>query len=398
MKKFLAVCIICLLSILAVYYFWCNPQIMQNVFVPISDAVDSYIQEETPYTEEFIINDINIKSDNYYYNKLDKNHQAIYKSLANGVKELKSEFYIKDYKFVTTEKAMEDVEIAMESFLLDHPEVFYLADKYTVATSQNFLGDKLSLRVNYTVSSIEELNTKIELIKSEMQKIINEANITTGNIFQNELNLHDVLGKRVGYCEYDNIQNIPHSAHTIYGAFVEKSAVCDGFSKALQILLDKAGIESIVITGSLEGEAHAWNMVKLDGSWYHVDITSNKSINDYPYVVVHAYFNVNNREIQRTHLIDNIGQLPSATNEKYNYFVYLDKVIKNTDDFNAKLEKILLNNQDKEKIEYKVLNVDEVPEKTIEILRNGKYYQYLDVTLTRFVYYNILDNYVIIKR
>lgn len=398
MRKFLKVCIFCFISILITYIFLNTPQVSKKVITPVLETINEYTQEEIPYTSDFVINDIDIKNEDYYYNTLDKNCQAIYKSLANAVKELKTEFYIKDYEFESTQKAIKDIEETMHNFLLDHPEVFYLDEKYLISTSQSILGNQVSLQVTYTVKSKEELNNKINQIKTCIQEIINTVNIGVGTTFEKELRIHDVLARKVKYYEYENVEQIPHSAHTIYGAFVENTAVCDGISKALQVLLDNINVESIIITGVLDNEAHAWNMVKLEDSWYNVDITSNKSIKDYDDIVIHSYFNITTDEIKKTHTIDEPSIVPIANNDKYNYFVVLDKIITNNDDFNVKLKSILNNNIDLEKIEYKVKNIDKVPEKTIEVLRNGKYNQYLDWTLTKFVYYNILDNYVIIKR
>lgn len=397
MKKFFVTCVVCFLAILFVYYFWSHPYVTSAIVNPISDAIDSYTQEELPYTTDFVINDIDIKSEDYYFNTLDSNCQAIYKSLANAVKNLDTDFFIKDYIFESIEITMEDVETTMHKFLLDHPEVFYLNEKYTVSTSQNLLGDKVSLNVSYSVSSKQDLDIKIVQIKNSIQEIINTANVGVGTTFEKEIRLHDILAKKVKYYEYGNIQQIPNSAHNIYGAFVENTAVCDGLSKAMQVLLDKIDVESIIVTGTLDNEAHAWNMIKLDNKWYNLDVTSDKSIKENN-VVVHSYFNITTEEIKKTHTIDEVGLVPVASSEEYNYFVKLDKVITSRDNFDIKLQNILNNNMDSEKVEYKVENVSEVPEKTIKVLRDGRYYEYLDENMTRFVYYNILDNYVIVKR
>ncbi len=53
--------------------------------------------------------------------------------------------------------------------------------------------------------------------------------------------------------------------------------VCDGYARAYKILMDKAGIPTDYVSGpnitndKLSG--HAWNLVNLDGTWYHVDVT-----------------------------------------------------------------------------------------------------------------------------
>ena len=57
--------------------------------------------------------------------------------------------------------------------------------------------------------------------------------------------------------------------YTSYGVFVEGNAVCQGYALAFKVLMDRAGIDCCYANGV----GHAWNMVKLDDSWYHVDAT-----------------------------------------------------------------------------------------------------------------------------
>ena len=52
--------------------------------------------------------------------------------------------------------------------------------------------------------------------------------------------------------------------------------MCASYSAAFKLLADSAGLESIVVTGYLDGSVpHAWNKVKLDDEWYIVDATNN---------------------------------------------------------------------------------------------------------------------------
>ena len=67
---------------------------------------------------------------------------------------------------------------------------------------------------------------------------------------------------------------------TIYGAVIEGSAVCEGYAKTVKALLDMNDIECYYVTGNTTGGAHGWNLVKLDGQWYHLDVTWNDTGND----------------------------------------------------------------------------------------------------------------------
>ncbi|MCM1119378.1 MAG: hypothetical protein NC543_08465 [bacterium] len=67
-----------------------------------------------------------------------------------------------------------------------------------------------------------------------------------------------------------------YDSFTAYGVLVDGVGVCASYSAAFKLLADAVGLESIVVTGYLEGSVpHAWNKVRIDGNWYIVDATNN---------------------------------------------------------------------------------------------------------------------------
>lgn len=395
MKKFLGVLIICIVVIGGIYLIKQNPAIIEN----ISDTINNLFSEPyEPYTKEFNVNSIRINNNDFYYNTLTEKQKSIYTSIANGIKELKNEIEIKDYEYINNDETMKDVEIAIHRFLLDHPEVFYLDEKYTVSTKSGIMGTTVLINFTYSVASIEELNEKLNLIESKANEIIEKSGINSENIFDSELKLHDLLAEMITYYEYEDINEIPNKYHNIDGAFLENIAVCDGISKAYQILLSKIGIESIVVTGDLSGVSHAWNMVKLDGNWYHVDVTSNCSVKADNKVVIHSYFNITTDALKKTHKITDEQLIPVANKEDYAYYTYLDKTITGSDNFSNKLKQILDSNENQKLIEFRVSGFDSVPDKIIDVLRKGRYTEYLQSNSTKFVYYNVLDTYIILRK
>lgn len=67
-----------------------------------------------------------------------------------------------------------------------------------------------------------------------------------------------------------------YDSFTAYGILMNGVGVCAGYSAAFKLLADAAGLESIVVTGYLDGSLpHAWNKIKIDGDWYIVDSTNN---------------------------------------------------------------------------------------------------------------------------
>lgn len=105
---------------------------------------------------------------------------------------------------------------------------------------------------------------------------------------QMALALHDGL---IENCVYDESL----AKNTGYDLLVNGTTVCLGYAKAYQDLLSRIGIPSIVV--SSEAMEHAWNLVQLDGQWYHVDVTwDDPSPDTYGYVS-HAYFLLTDQEI-----------------------------------------------------------------------------------------------------
>lgn len=66
-----------------------------------------------------------------------------------------------------------------------------------------------------------------------------------------------------------------HLKSTAYAALVQGQAVCQGYASAMYRLLREAGVSTRVITGRAgeDGEYHAWNLVCIDGVYYHLDAT-----------------------------------------------------------------------------------------------------------------------------
>ena len=101
--------------------------------------------------------------------------------------------------------------------------------------------------------------------------------------FAKILKLHDWIVKNVSYGMRVN------NADFAVGAFANKKAVCAGYSQCYQFLLSQVGIDSIYIAANTKKEPHAWNLVKYEGHWFHVDCTWDRGVGISP-TVKHDYF------------------------------------------------------------------------------------------------------------
>lgn len=101
--------------------------------------------------------------------------------------------------------------------------------------------------------------------------------------FAKILKLHDWIVKNVSYAMSGNTVDFA------VGAFADKKAVCAGYSRCYQFLLSQVGIDSIYIAAKTKKEPHAWNLVKYEGHWFHVDCTWDRGVGINP-TVKHDYF------------------------------------------------------------------------------------------------------------
>ncbi len=92
--------------------------------------------------------------------------------------------------------------------------------------------------------------------------------------------VHDYLCEHITYVQDD------YYSHTAYGALAGGTAVCDGYSLAFQRFMDVLGIPCLIATGERNGDSHAWNLVQLDGQWYHLDVTWD----DQTWGIIRDYF------------------------------------------------------------------------------------------------------------
>lgn len=401
MKKILTVFLACM-AVLFITFMITNKSIDIDI---ITDNVKTFFsditgKEKINYSNEFKINNLQLKKADLNFNRLNDRQKEIYTQIAIATKELNETIRFDNYLGDDIEKISSDVKIVITAFFADHPEIFYLNSTYNLSLSKTILYDKIQLKLTYSVKNKSELEEKL----NELTDIINKytENLTVGNDFDNEVYLHDKLAKEVKY--YDEIaelDNIPEEYHNIYGTLTKKASVCDGFTKTLQLLLEKVGIESQFVTGSINDEPHAWNLVKLDDNWYHVDLTSNKYVKDEDeknIVVAHTYFNVNDDFILKTHKIDNKELLPKCYKTDYNFYVKKGYHVSSTDNFNNKIEEIIKKQSDNNCLEFAADGISDVPNKLLNALYSLNFNNYKNVGKNvKMKYYNEQNTFIVKK-
>ena len=113
--------------------------------------------------------------------------------------------------------------------------------------------------------------------------------------------LHDYLALN---CEYDMRYysgGMPSISYTAYGALVNRMAVCQGYALAYQELLAQCGIESEYVSGWGNGGRHGWNIIQIDGEWYHVDVTWDDPTPNREGYVRYKYFLKSDKTMSHDH-------------------------------------------------------------------------------------------------
>lgn len=199
------------------------------------------------------------------------------------------------------------IKKVLKAFQYDNPEVFWISN------SISFMKRKDSTVIKFkSVVAPDVCERLINNLNSEVSGII--SNMPGGlSEYQKELYIHDVIIKRCKYSKNSHL-NQAWRKFSAVGVILDGEAVCEGFSKATQILLSNVGIESRLITGSKQNEPHMWNLVKIKNNWYHLDITWD-SVNG---ISRYNYFNLDDNGIKFDHSVDEECS-SSSKGDRYNF-------------------------------------------------------------------------------
>jgi transglutaminase/protease-like cytokinesis protein 3 len=143
--------------------------------------------------------------------------------------------------------------------------------------------------------------------------------------FQTVKFFHDYI---ILNCSYDDSLNNYSNA---YGALVEGKAVCEGYARAFKYLCDRVGIPCELVIGSTDVD-HMWNVVEIEGKWYHIDLTWDDPRNKDGDYIGYTYFNLSQEEILKDHTIDDTYTVPLAYSMDMNYYNYYGLTVSSIDE------------------------------------------------------------------
>lgn len=248
----------------------------------------------------------------------DENEKYLYECLNDSVYRISDEVdergrYKTELVEVTgAEMESSAINTAINAFLYDNPQIFWMDNYFGYYTEDNrtyvecysvLSGNQCELCINKLNKGIEEM---LSCITAEDGK------------YERERKLHDKLLEKCSYNKDVTSLEDGWQYFSTYGAIVDGQAVCEGYSKAMMLLLNLAGVETTTVRGEGESERHMWNLVSIGENWYHLDATWDDDDEGYSY----DFFNLSDDRIRADHVIDPVLSEETYTdNFSYNFFL-----------------------------------------------------------------------------
>ena len=247
----------------------------------------------------------------YYYNHMDKQKQAAYHGILQGITSLVDKFQIPALDG-------EDLYNVFFQLRLDHPEIFwvtgykyrYYKDSPNIIFIPEYLFDKGKIKEHQ------------KAMKSRVEKLVRSAQSLSE--WEKEKYVHDFICQNV---HYDKLKKA--YSHEIIGPLGQGVGVCEGIAKAVKVLLDALGVWCVIaICGNNPEKGikyrHTWNIVRIGGAYYHLDATFDNTLGKSDKVedIRYDYFNLDDGHIFKDHE-PLIAAVPHCTD--HDHFYYKEK-------------------------------------------------------------------------
>ncbi len=211
------------------------------------------------------------------------------------------------------------------------PQINHIDSEYGIVMDSNSYVTKVN--PTYKKTS-EQTKSEISQLNSEISSIISQAEGLSD--YEKVKYFHDKIIMKCTYSEQND------NAYSAYGCLIEGSAVCEGYSKAMLMLCEQVEIPCVPVIGKSvsngENIPHMWNKVKIDDSWYNVDVTWDDPIGDLgDDYIRYDYLNITDNECSNDHTFEESKYLkyPVADTNECNYYVKSGLFIENADEIDS---------------------------------------------------------------
>lgn len=259
----------------------------------------------------------------YAYNCLTEPAQLWYEDMVTALGEMQETVRLSE---AGLEAGLDEtcIDRIFQCVLNDHPELFFVSG-YTY--TKYYRGeDVVAIDFSGTYDmKYEEAVMRKQEIEQAAESILSGIDAQAGE-YDKVKYVYDTIVRSTDYdLQASDNQNI-------YSVFVGHSSVCQGYAKAAQYLLNRLGVDCTLVLGSVEeGQGHAWNLVKVDGSFYYMDVTwGDASYQAQDDVVIsegelpeinYDYFCITTGQLLSTHILDNCVPLPECVDMAASYYV-----------------------------------------------------------------------------
>lgn len=285
---------------------------------PAPEETESVPEEEEP-AYSFLAEEASV----YAYNSLTDTERIWYRDM----EEILGTFGMEQKLSRTClESGLDDSDIdrIFQCVMNDHPELFYVEGYSYVKYTRGSKITSILFSGSYTMDfdTAVERRAEIEAAAEELLARVPEE----ASDYEKVKYVYETLIRDTEY-RLDAPDN-----QNIYSVFIHHASVCQGYAKATQYLLDRLGVECALVLGTVDtGEVHAWNLVKLDGSYYYVDttwgdasyqISGGGEVSDYSMPEInYDYLCVTTAELLRTHTLGGQLPMPVCDATENNYYV-----------------------------------------------------------------------------
>ena len=246
------------------------------------------------------------------YKHLTSDEKQVFDELRNGLLSFKT-----DIKFSKPVVSVDDYHLFYKAVVNSIPNEDFLDENSNyLYNDDNKITD---VKPKYKCTK-EQFEKKNKTLYAAADKVV--ANAKNYTAYDKIRYFHDYLIKK---CTYTVTGADIYSA---YGCLVNGKAVCEGYSKAFSILCQRAGIASVLVSGTATNnqgntEGHMWNKVLFGKAWYNVDVTWDDMPGISKAVASYDYYFVNDEGFKANHTVEKnrFVKYPSASSMKANYYV-----------------------------------------------------------------------------
>ncbi|WP_018753906.1 transglutaminase domain-containing protein [Paenibacillus sanguinis] len=199
----------------------------------------------------------------------------------------------------TTRELEQQLTKAFKSALDADPYTKYIVDRYSYSWRGTTGSAKITLKIEY-----RETAEQTAYVKQRVKDILNKVVQPGMDTHQKIKAIHDYVVLNLKY-------DTDLQKYTAYEGLRTGETVCQGYALLTYELLKNAGIDNWLVEGTAGDQLHAWNLVKIDNSWYHLDTTWDDPVPDVPNQVKYAYYLRTDEQMGKDHTWD-AGSYPKA--------------------------------------------------------------------------------------